>query len=180
MTNLIPIERIENKIYLIRGQKVILDFDLAWLYEVKTKRLKEQVRRNNERFPSDFMFLLTEEELQSLRSQIATLETKGKGKGKYSKYLPFAFTEQGIAMLSSVLKSKRAVQVNIAIMRVFVKLNRILTTHVEVSGKLKELEQGVLENKKDIQSVFGAIRKLMVVEEKPKRKIGFLRGNERE
>ena len=168
-----PIERIENKIYLIRGQKVMLDMHLANLYQVPTKRLKEQVKRNIERFPLDFMFQLTKEEAKILlcsRSQFATLK-----RGHNIKYLPFVFTEQGIAMLSSVLKSKRAIQVNIVIMRAFVQLNRILTSHIEVSKKLKKLEERTFENKKNIQSVFEAIRKLIAIDEKPEKKIGFMR-----
>lgn len=173
MAQLIPIERVENKIYIVRGQKVMLDFNLAELYEVETKVLNQAVRRNIERFPQDFMFQLNQKELDCLRSQIVTLDAKGKGRGKYSKYLPYAFTEQGVAMLSGVLKSKRAIYVNIAIMRAFVHLNRVLTSHVEVSKKLKELEQRTIDNKNGIQSVFTAIRKLATEEKKPK-KIGFL------
>ena len=112
--SLIPAERIERAIILIRGQKVLLDSDLAGLYGVSTKRLNEQVRRNRSRFPEDFMFRLTAEEAESLRSQIATLKT---GRGQHRKYVPHAFTEQGVAMLSSVLNSERAIEVNIAIMR---------------------------------------------------------------
>jgi hypothetical protein len=112
--SMIPVERIERSIYLVRGQKVMLDMDLAKLYEVPTKRLNEQVRRNERRFPVDFMFQLTVQEIESLRSQFATLKP---GRGKHRKYRPYAFTEQGVAMLSSVLNSDRAVQVNIEIMR---------------------------------------------------------------
>ena len=122
MEDLISIEEITSRIYLIRGQRVMLDRDLAKLYGVETKRLKEQVRRNIARFPEDFMFELSESEEMFLRSQNATL----KGKGRHSKYLSFAFTEQGIAMLSSVLKSKQAIAVNIAIMRAFVKMRELL------------------------------------------------------
>jgi len=111
---------IQNKIYEIRGQRVMLDFDLADMYETETKRLKEAVRRNIERFPSDFMFELTNKEYDSLRSQIASL--KNSGRGEHRKYLPFAFTEQGVAMLASVLKSGTAIQVNIQIIRAFVIL----------------------------------------------------------
>jgi len=173
VNGLIPVERIENKIFLIRGHKVMLDRDLAELYQVLTKNLNKAVKRNASRFPEDFMFQLTKEEYDSLRFQIGTIEPKAGGKGKYSKYLPFVFTEQGVAMLSSVLRSERAVQVNIAIMRAFVKLNRILTSHVEVSRKLKELEQKTIKNEKDIQGVFEAIRRIIIQKEKPKRRIGF-------
>src|SRR6266849_10784845 len=123
---LIPSERIEKAILLIRGQKVMLDSDLAELYGVATKRLNEQVRRNRARFPKDFMFQLTGKEAESLRSQNATLK---KGRGRHRKYAPYAFTEQGVAMLSSVLNSERAIEVNIAIMRAFVRLREILSSH---------------------------------------------------
>jgi len=169
MSNLIPIERVENRIYMIRGQKVMLDRDLAELYRVTTFNLNKAVKRNNKRFPSDFMFQLNKQECKNLKFQSGMSSWGGR------RTLYYAFTEQGIAMLSSVLKSERAIMVNIAIMRAFVRLNRILVSHVEVSKKLKELEQGVFENKKDIQSVFAAIRKLMTVEDKPKKGIGFLR-----
>lgn len=142
----------------------MLDFHLAPLYGVSTKRLKEQVRRNLARFPSDFMFQLTPEEFDILRSQIATSSWGGR------RYSPYAFTEQGVAMLSSVLNSERAIQVNIEIMRAFVKLREILSTHKELARKLEELER-----KYDTQFkiVFEAIRQLMKPPEKPKRKIGF-------
>ena len=168
MKDLIPVERIENKIYLIRGQKVMLDFDLADLYGVETKQLKRQVRRNIRRFPDDFMFQLSRGEYDLLRCQIGTLK-----KGQHAKYFPYAFSEQGVAMLSTVLNSEKSIQVNIAIMRAFVKLNRVLTSHVEVSRKLKELEQRTINNEKDIQGVFKAIRKLITEEQKPKKRIGF-------
>jgi phage regulator Rha-like protein len=124
---------IQQKIHEIRGQKVMLDFDLAALYEVETKRLKESVRRNIERFPEDFMFELTQSEFQLLRSQFATLEV---GRGKYSKYLPFAFTEQGVAMLSGVLNSQKSIQVNIAIMRTFVVMRQYAFTFAELAEKV--------------------------------------------
>ena len=168
MSNLIPAERIENKIFLIRGHKVMLDRDLAELYGVETKYLKRQVNRNLDRFPEDFMFKLTEEESHILRCQFGTLE-----KGKHSKYLPYAFTEQGVAMLSGILRSKRAVQVNIAIMRAFVKLRQVLATHKELSRKLHELEQKVGENSAEIKGVFDAIRKLMEPPPTKPKKFGF-------
>jgi len=158
MNTLIPIERVENKIYLIRGQKVMLDRDLAELYEVLTKNLNKAVRRNIKRFPLDFMFQLTKDEYDSLRFQSGTLK-----RGRHSKYLPYVFTQEGIAMLSSVLKSERAILVNIAIMRAFVRLNRILSSHIEVSKKLKELENKTLKNEKDIQVVVKVIRELTSV-----------------
>ena len=151
MTSIIPIDRIENKILLIRGQKVMLDRDLAMLYGVPTKRLNEQVRRNIKRFPADFMFRLTKQEMEnvvancdqfehSLRSQIATLKP-GQGRGKHIKYLPYMFTEQGIAMLSSVLKSDKAIKVNIAIMRIFVNIRKFVSTYEGLAMKIAELEK---------------------------------------
>ena len=169
MEDLISIEEITSRIYLIRGQRVMLDRDLAKLYGVETKRLKEQVRRNIARFPEDFMFELSESEEMFLRSQNATL----KGKGRHSKYLSFAFTEQGIAMLSSVLKSKQAIAVNIAIMRAFVKMRELLTANKKFSEKLKIIEAHLAEHDEQIRLVFDAIKQLLTEEEKPKRKIGF-------
>ena len=160
-------ERIERLVLLIRGHKVMLDSDLAELYGVTTKRLNEQVRRNLSRFPEDFMFQLTELETQLLRSQIATSK-EGRG-GR--RYLPYAFTEQGVAMLSSVLNSERAIKVNIEIMRAFVRLRRILASHADLARKLDALEK-----KYDAQFrvVFDAIRELMKPPESKKRPIGFL------
>ncbi len=173
MSNLVPIERIENKIYLIRGQKVMLDSDLAALYQVPTSRLNEQVKRNLDRFPGDFMFRLTEKEFYALMSQNAISKRGGRRK------MPYVFAEQGVAMLSSVLKSKRAVQVNIAMMRAFVKLRKILATHKDLAQKLSKLEdkfeKRFKKNEAQIQLVFDAIRKLIEVKNKPKKKIGFLR-----
>ena len=139
---------IENKIYEIRGQKVMLDFDLAEMYGVETKRLKEQVRRNIERFPAEFMFELTKEEVAISRSQIATLKT---GQGYNIKYLPFAFTEYGIVMLSSVLKSKTAVEVNINIIRAFVRMRQYLLSNIP-KKELEELKQRIEYLEEDITS----------------------------
>jgi hypothetical protein len=164
----IPVERIEKAILLIRGQKVILDSDLAALYGVETRVLKQAVRRNRKRFPSDFMFELTKEENRSLRSQNVILEP-----GRYSKYLPFAFTEQGVAMLSSVLNSERAIEVNIAIMRVFVRLREMMATHKELPFKLVELEERLEGHDEQIQNIFEAIRQLMTPPETERKKIGF-------
>ena len=164
-------ESIENKIFLIRGQKVMLDQDLARLYGVLTKRLNEQVKRNFNRFPADFMFQLTTDEAdqlpKNLRSHYATSKAGGR------RYLPYAFTEQGIAMLSSVLKSERAVQINIAIMRTFVKLRQVLAAHKELSERLAELEQRMDKTDQRILAIFETIRKLMTLPEKPKMPIGF-------
>lgn len=131
------LQTIQSKIYEVRGQKVMLDFDLAELYEVETKRLKEAVRRNIERFPSDFMFELTRDEYNSLRTQFATIED---GRGKYSKYNPFAFTEHGVTMLASVLRSSKAIEVNIQIVRAFVYLRQYALTYKELADRLKKLE----------------------------------------
>lgn len=165
---IVPPQRIEKSIFLIRGQKVMLDTDLAELYQVSTKVLNQAVKRNQDRFPADFMFQLTHEEFTALRSQNVTLES---GRGRHRKYLPNAFTEQGVAMLSSVLRNKTAVQVNIEIMRAFVRLREILATHKDLAAKLETLER-----KYDAQFkvVFDAIRQLMTPPEPKKRKIGFL------
>lgn len=168
---LIPAERIEQSILLIRGQKVMLDNDLADLYGVPTKRLNEQVRRNAKRFPSDFMFQLAADEAETLRSQFATSK-RGRG-GR--RHLPYAFTEQGVAMLSSVLNSGRAIEVNIAIMRAFVRLREILATHKDLAAKLAELEKKLGEHDEKFQLVFEAIRQLMAPPPAPqRRRIGFL------
>jgi len=164
---LIP-ETIESKIHQIRGIKVIFDKDLALLYGVSTGALNQAVKRNRERFPKNFMFQLTKEEAYLLRSQFVILK-----QGKHLKYLPYAFTEQGVAMLSSVLKSRKAIQVNIAIMNTFVKLREILSTHKKLAYKLTELEKKYKKHDSDIESIFEAIRQLMSIEQKPKRKIGF-------
>ena len=168
-TSLIPQETIEDKILLIRGKKVILDRDLAVLYGVETKQLTRQVRRNIDRFPDDFMFQLTREEYNELlRCQIGTLK-----RGQHSKYLPYAFTEHGILMLSSVLNSKKAIQVNIQIMRTFVKLRQILSTNKELVHKLSQLERKTEKHDAEIQAIFKAIRQLMTPPEKPKKQIGY-------
>ncbi len=160
-------EVIERKIYLIRGHKVMLDSDLAELYKVATKVLIQAVKRNVQRFPPDFMFQLNSQEVISLRSQIVTSKSGRGGR----RYLPYVFTEQGVAMLSSVLNSERSIQVNIAIMRAFVKLRQMLATHKDLAKKLEEMEK-----KYDAQFkvVFDAIRQLMTPPQSKRRKIGFL------
>ncbi len=170
MRALIPIEIIEKKIYLVRSQKVMLDSDLAELYGVSVKVLNQAVKRNISRFPNDFMFHLTKKENISLRSQFVTLKT---GRGQHRKYLPYAFTEQGVAMLSSVLNSERAIHVNIAIMRAFVKLREIFSTHKELAHKLAELERKIERHDVEIKAIFDAIRQLMAPPQKQRRKIGF-------
>jgi len=172
MKALIPIAIIERKIYLIRSQKVMLDSDLAELYGVKTFNLNKAVKRNIDRFPQDFMFQLTKEEADSLRFRIGMSKSEGRG-GR--RYLPYVFAEQGVAMLSSVLRSERAIHVNIAIMRVFVKLREFLSTHKELAHKLAELERKIERHDEEIKAIFDAIRQLMTPPQKPKRKIGFMR-----
>ena len=169
VTQLVPVERIERLIHLARGEKVLLDADLAKLYGVETKALNRAVKRNLSRFPDDFMFPLTAEEAAALRCQIGTSKI---GRGG-SRYLPYAFTEQGVAMLSSVLRSERAVQVNVAIMRAFVSLRRMLATNAALARKMAELERHLEGHDQAIRSLFDAIRELMVPPEKPKREIGF-------
>jgi len=154
---LIPEERIEKAILLIRGHKVLLDSNLAELYGVETKNLNKAVQRNLERFPDDFMFQLTADEHAALRFQIGTSKTGRGGR----RYLPYAFTEQGVAMLSSVLHSNRAVAVNIAIMRAFVRLREILSTHKDLAAKLEKMERKLGEHDEHFRVVFDAIRQLM-------------------
>jgi hypothetical protein len=165
--SIVPVERIEQQILLIRGDKVMLDEDLAKLYGVPTRQLNEAVHRNLDRFPDDFMFQLSAEEYESLRSQIAT--SKGRG-GR--RYRPYAFTEQGVAMLSSVLKSRRAVQVNVQIMRTFVRLRQLLSSNAALAKRLNELEKRYDAN---FRAVFDAIRDLMEVDDERKQRprIGY-------
>ena len=148
----------------------MLDRDLADLYGVNTKALKQAVKRNIDRFPSDFMFKLNKEEFTHWRSQIVT---SNSGDRMGLRYAPMAFTEQGVAMLSSVLNSKRAIDVNIAIMRAFVKMREMLATNKEFSGKLKIIEDQLAEHDEQFQVVFEVIKQLLTEEEKPKQKIGF-------
>ena len=169
MNGLVTSERIEKRILLLRGQRVMLSMDLAQLYGVTTKRLNEQVKRNRKRFPGDFMFQLTEEETEALRSQFATSNNTRGG----TRYRPYAFTEQGVAMLSSVLNSERAVQVNIAIMRAFVKLREMLSAHAEFRQKLAELERKLESHDGHIRSLFDAIRQLMTPPPSHTRRIAF-------
>ena len=167
MKELVLVEMIERKIYLIRRHKVMLDGDLAELYGVETRALIQAVKRNSNRFPSDFMFQLSFQEDAALRSQIVTLK---KGRGQHRKYAPYVFTEQGVAMLSSVLKSERAIEVNVAIMRAFVKLREMIASHKDLADRFDALEK-----KYDAQFkiVFDAIRQLMIPPDKKKGQIGF-------
>jgi protein-arginine kinase activator protein McsA len=185
---LIP-ARIAQSIYLLRGQKVILDFDLAQLCGVAAKVLNQAVKRNRKRFPGDFMFRLTASETAHLRSDSATAAEQPVGNQQLSRnwsqfvtssrkhrgqvYRPFAFTEQGVAMLSSVLRSERAVKVNIAIMRAFVKLREILETNRELARRFAALEQRVGKHDDEIAAIIDAIRQLMAPSAKPRREIGF-------
>ena len=160
---------IENKIFIIRGQKVMLDFDLAEMYGVANKALKQAVRRNIERFPEDFMFELTSEEAEGLsRSQFVTLK-----RGQNIKYLPFAFTEHGVLMLSSVLRSERAVQVNIQIMRVYSKMKELLLMNKDILLKLEKLEKSSDKHDKEIKLIFDAIKKLIAPPAERTQRIGF-------
>ena len=162
-------DNITSRIYFIRGEKVILDFDLAALYNIESKRLKAAVRRNIKRFPGDFMFELTKEEYYSLRTQNASLK-----RGEHIKYMPYAFTEQGVAMLSGILNSERAINVNIAIMRAFVQMRRLLESHKDLAMKIEELESKYDEQ---FRIVFEAIRQLIRKENEPRNPVGYRIGS---
>ncbi len=166
----IPIsdDRIISKILYIRSQKVMLDEDLAKLYNVETKRLNEQVKRNIDRFPKDFMFQLTPKEFTNLKSQFATSSWGGKRK------LPLAFTEHGILMLSGVLNSKTAIKVNVRIIRIFIKMREMMLLHKDILLKLEILEKDVTNNTKDIQVIFQYVKQLLNPPSPPRRKIGFI------
>ncbi len=165
--NLVPAEIIQNKIFLIRSRKVMFDKDLAQLYGVSTGRLNEQVKRNIKRFPADFMFQLTKNEFRRLVSQFAISSWGGQRK------LPYVFTEQGVAMLSSVLNSDRAIEVNIQIMRVFVRLKELMMSHKDLARKIEALEGKFKDHDKKFTLVFEAIRQLLSPPEAPKGKMGF-------
>lgn len=184
--SVIPIDRIEHIIYFFRSHKVMLDRDLAELYGVETRVLNQAVKRNSERFPDDFMFQLNTEEANSLRSQFVTLDRTSltsqivisKGRGKHRKYLPYVFTEQGVAMLSSVLRSSRAITVNIEIMRAFVRLRHILESNKELAKVVSELRSFNLKRSAkmdlDIRRIWKAIEKLTEQSnDKSKKRIGF-------
>lgn len=159
-------ELIQNKIYIIRGKRVMLDFDLAQMYEVETKRLKERVRHNIERFPSDFMFELTKQEWEILRTKFSSSSWGGH------RYLPFAFTEQGVAMLSSVLKSKLAIEINISIMRAFVHTRELITGYTELK---QQLDNFMMDTNIQFNEVYQALSELSVQkeQEKPRKPIGY-------
>ncbi len=159
-----------NKIHLVRKQKVMLDVDLAELYGVETKQLKRAVKRNTDRFPKDFMFELNDQEFENLRSQFGTSRWGG------TRYAPMAFTEQGVAMLSSVLNSERAVLVNIHIIRVFTRMRELLSTHKDVLLKLEQLERVVVQHDGEIKVIFDRLRELLHPPSEPRRRIGFKTG----
>jgi ORF6N domain-containing protein len=166
--DILPIERIAQAILILREQRVMLDYHLAVLYGIETRALKQAVRRNSDRFPSDFMFELSDQEVDTVVSQFVIPNRRKFGGAK-----PMAFTEQGIAMLSSVLNSERAVKVNIAIMRTFVKLRQVVDTNRELAQRFSELEQRVDKHDQEITAILEAIRQLMTPREKPRREIGF-------
>jgi hypothetical protein len=174
---LILVDQIEPLILTVRGQKVLLDSDLAALYGVPVKRLNEQVRRNPERFPKDFLFQLTKEEAEALRSQIATLKL---GRGKHRKYLPYVFTEHGAFMAATVLNSPRAVEVSVFVVRAFVKLREFALAHKELAAKLDQLEKKVAGHDDALRQLVVAIRQLMAppADDKSKRRIGFARDSD--
>ena len=174
MKDLIPQETIEKRIFLIRNQKVMIDRDLAELYGVETKHLNRQVKRNIQRFPEEFMFQLSIEE----RNQLVTICHRLKTM-KHSSSLPYVFTEHGVAMLASVLKSDRAVKISIHIIKAFVKLREMLSTHKELANKLAQLERKIENHDEEIRLIFDAIRQLMTPPEPRKKQIGFLKGKEK-
>lgn len=187
-STLLPLETITHRILMLRGQKVLLDSDLAALYDVPTKRFNEQVKRNLERFPADFMFQLTEEEWESLRSQIATLKP---GPGQHRKYMPYAFTEHGAIMAATILNSPRTTEVSVYVVRAFVRLREVLASNAELAKRLNDLERSTeakamqhdtfaRNTRAQLKQVFDAIRELMTppVPQK-KRPIGFISGDEK-
>jgi hypothetical protein len=165
----IPDEALVDKIYFIRGQKVMMDRDLAQLYGVETKVLKQAVKRNITRFPKDFMFVLTAAELKIWRSQFVTSKSDLKG----LRYSPFCFTEPGVTMLSCILNSPRAIEVNIRIIRIFTHLRETLMTHKDILLKLEQLENKVSQNTMDVKQIFVVLRGLVQERVKPRRKIGY-------
>ena len=164
---LLPDEVVMNKIYMIRGVKIMLDKDLAELYQVETKRLKEAVRRKNNRFPEDFMFELSEDEFENLRSQFASSSWGGL------RYAPMAFTEQGVAMLSGVLNSQRAISVNIQIIRIFSRMRELLLTNKDILLQLEKLEHSLNKHDEQIQLIFKYLKNLLNPPQPQRRKIGF-------
>jgi len=170
-TQLITESEIVERIFLLRGQNVMLDSDLAEMYSVDTKVLNQAVKRNALRFPGDFMFQLRQNEWEHLRSQIVTLDEAGRG--KYPKYLPKVFTEQGVAMLSSVLRSETAIQVNIQIIRIYTKMKRLLIDNTELWRKLEKIENDVTRKDDEIKAIFKILKQLIIKEQTPREPIGF-------
>jgi phage regulator Rha-like protein len=166
---LIPEGQIERSILMIRGQKVIMDSDLAILYGVETRRLNEQVKRNTDRFPEDFMFRLTVEEFENLKSHFATSSASWGGR----RSLPYAFTEHGAIMVASILNTAKAIEVSVYVVRAFIRIREYLATHKQLAQKLAELEQKIGTHDQAIQSLIDAIHQLMAPPVKPKRRIGF-------
>ena len=173
---MIPDELVMNKIYLIRGQKVMLDRDLAILYGVPTKAFKQAVKRNIDRFPEDFMFEMTPEELKNWRSQFVTSNSDKMG----LRYSPFCFTEQGVAMLSSVLNSETAIRVNIQIIRVFTKMRELLLTHKDILLQLEKMEKKLTGHDEDIALIFQYLKQLLNPSQPPRNKVGFRRKDEKD
>jgi len=173
-TIIVTDEVIMSKVYYIRGNKVMLDEELAALYEVSTKRLNEQVKRNMNRFPENFMFQLTMQEFNDLKSQFATSSWGGR------RTAPYAFTEHGVLMLSSILTSERAVNVNIRIMRIYTKMREMIFTHKDILIQLEKIEKKVTGHDEDIQVIFNYFRQLLKIQKEPRPRIGFRRQDEKE
>ncbi|MBL1279058.1 MAG: ORF6N domain-containing protein [Fluviicola sp.] len=164
----LPQEVIMSKIYMIRGQKIMLDRDLSELYQVETKQLKRQVRRNITRFPADFMFKLTKEEYEFLRSQFGTLN-----RGEHSKYAPMVFTEQGVSMLSSVLNSQTAINLNIQIIRTFTKMREMILTSKDLLLKMEQIEKRSDQQDESIEVIFRYLKQLISLDKQPKKELGY-------
>lgn len=175
-TRSITTKSIAEKIFHLRGYKVILDNDLAQLYGVSTKRLNEQAKRNKRRFPKDFMFQLTQAEHHDLRSHFATLN-KGSQRGRHTKYLPYAFSEHGTVMVANILNSNRAIDTSVIVVRTFIQLRSILADHKNLLYKLEQLEQRMDHKDREVKAIFETIRRLMTIGEKPIHKIGFHAGH---
>jgi len=184
-TQLLALDAITLRIATVRGQRVLLDSDLAALYEVETKRFNEAVRRNLAKFPADFMFQLAAEEWSVLRSQFATLDAASGGRGRHRKYLPYAFTEHGAIMAANLLSSPRAIEVSVYVVRAFVRMRELATTHSDLAKRLAELEEKTevlamnhdtfsRNTRNQLKQVFDALRELMVPPDPPKRPIGFV------
>jgi len=169
-------EVIMNKIYLVRGQKVMIDRDLAELYGVETKRLKEAVRRNITRFPPDFLFEMDKEEFENWRTQNATSKEDKQG----LRYAPFCFTEQGVTMLSCVLNSERAIAVNIQIIRIFTRIREMLLTHKDILLQLEKIERKLGQHDEDIQLIFDYLKQLLNPPQEPRPRVGFRRKDEQD